>query len=499
MQTAFTTDNPQQENQVELLLEPPSAHWAASARGGAVPFLPAPPASAPDHPSLTTAPAPQDQIDQSQERPPRLLGVGAGGELLWQARAGAKQPLSERARKLWAQTGDFSRFNPEVLRRRVAQAQAQAQEQAQTQGDPTQSTPQEPQDEEEEELADAGVDVEAETEQQAQQDAQNPEATSSTIAIDGLMTVDDMRGFKEEMLAHLTAAGHAAFFSHMLVSLLVLGGKDSTKDKYPPKEDADRTARSDSAAPSTASLDAAQPEWGLDPLAIGVSKLKLRDDPLALIPDEEGEEDEAEDRVPPQVGALLSDYEVARASAQNLGVRRQGMLNVVDILRQGAGRLAGVIGLPPEPAWLPERKLKGDTSGAQAVAETAQQIELARAMQQNISVGQAEALRWEAIRRLRTSGSGWSLRPGKPVEDELRRTEGLLVQGLPMYNKPDEARDICIGYGVPEGTLTLISELAFELAFVPSRWILTTVCMNSWCGLSTQHRRLPLDPGPIGS
>lgn len=461
MQPAPTTDA-QQENQVELLLEPPSAHWAASARGGAVPF---PALADPDSndPSLPTAPSTQDQTYKAHERPPRLLGVGAGGELLWQARAGAKPLLSERARKLWAQTGDFSRFNPEVVRRRVAQAQAQEQAQAQAQEeDPTQPpTSEEPQDE-------GFVEPEADTgAEQEQQEAQNQEATSSTNATNDLMTVDDMRGLKEEMLAHLTAAGHAAFFSHMLVSLLVLGGKDSTKDKNS-KEDADRTARSGSAAPSTTSLDAPQPEWGLDPLAIGVSKLKLRDDPLALIPDEEGEEDEVEDRAPPQVGALLSDYEVARASARNLGVRRQGMRNAVDILRQGAGRLAGAVGLPPEPAWLPERASEGDAADAQADAETAQQAELERATLANISVGQAEALRWEAVLRLRTSGSGWSLRPGKPVEDELRRMEGLLVQGLPMYNKPDEARDIWIGYGVPEGTLILSDLHAL------SRWILTT-------------------------
>lgn len=407
----------------------------------------------------------------------RLLAVGPGNELVWQAPAAGKPPLAERARRLWAQTGDFSKFRADLLRARTQHPLESPESGPQADSAPpgVENLNAPASGQEESDAADAEEEEEEEEEEGG--DAAVPDQSVPELEpLPGLMTIEEMRGLKERMMTQLTAAQHAAYFSHMLVSLLVLGAKEKEKEAragsgpaaravLPGSVDpADRSSRAVSAAPSaTGSATEGPPpaEWGLEPTALGVSRLQLRDDPLeAVPPEEDADADVAEqdtDRPPDQVGALVSDYEVARAAARKLAFRRQGMRAAVDILRHGAGRLASAVGVVPEPSWVPPDPVQAPAdaqaaAGPEGVQEEAHQTAVMRATKHNTLVGHSETLRWEALRRLRQSGSGWPIKPGKPVEDELRRTEGLLLQGLPHYNKHEEARDFWIGYGVPEGT-----------------------------------------------
>jgi Subunit 17 of Mediator complex len=385
-----------------------------------------------------------EHLPQDFERQAKLQEVGIGGEWIYESELQAQPPLSTRLLKLWSERGDFSRFSSKSLKVQQDDAQAEGEEKA----DKVDFHIDEGANDEDDAHS-AGEDEPGRSASRAQgQDLAEEEAHEPNM-----MTVEEMIDLKEAMLQQLTAAQHSVHFSDMLVSLLIAGAKPAIPTSATgllssaasatgansragsPELTAGKAGSSAGGAGGTqgAGDESSQAPWGgLDPHVLGVSKIALQDDPVEDV-------DEGEKYPPARVNALKSRHELARERALALGSKRDGMYEAIDILRNGAMQIRQALGV-------------GLGEGDDEAADDAQ----AEASSNKIAL--AEKIRYEGFRRIKAGGGAWGLKGGRPIEEEIRRKEGLLVQGMPNPSKQEEARDAWIGWGPPEceSELTLL-------------------------------------------
>ncbi len=416
-----------------LSLEPPTNRGAASR---------------PVHPAADNGDAAGTHAGQEDLQYRRkLLEVGVGGEFIYENEQQVESPLSVRLLKLWRERGDFSKFSTKAL-----------------QADPSEESGQKQAADKE---VDFHIDEQDGTEDEEagetyQQDAaQTAKARGKTKAqeeraLSGQnMTVQEMIQLKEGMLQQLTAAQHAIYFSNMLVSLLISSAK-------PPPTLASSVAAGAGSLPGSRAGSPDRPAapassagaggtqapgeeqgWGVDPHIMGLTKIALSEDPA------EANEQDFDERYPPsKVNPLKTPYELARERANALAAKRDGLQDAIDILRNGALQIRQAIGA-----------LDVHDDEEVAMEEDAPAPSTAPSDAGHLRLAAAERIRQEGLRRIKASGSVWSLQPGRPTEDALRERPGLLLQGLPNPNRKEAARDAWIGWGIPECELPSLEHI----------------------------------------
>ena len=413
----------------------------------------------------------------------KLVAIGVRGEHIYQDEAQVLAPLSNKLVKLWAERGDFSRFRSDDLTVSKGSSTSRGQdgEEVVIKEDSAQDS-----DDDEDDATAATLEPSHAPNPSntisALQDSNNSSsaaARSQQQQHEGMLTISEMIMLKEQMLEQLNSAQHAAHFSTMLLAMLLSSAKPPPTTAATPAGAggagsllaAAAAARAASPAPGggadgassagggaghaasvAGGADDLLSSWGLDPLVVNVSKLSLQQDPSSAFASsssgfeptrsttgtggatgEKNKEIQHEEYPPAKVSVLKSRYELARDRAQALGAKREGIRSTMEILRAGAKQMQRAIG-EDFAAGADQEQGEGD----EPKAMTRQAL--------------AEKIRWEGLRRLRSSGSAWGVRGGKPIEAEWRATEGLLVQGLPpnFGKEGEEARDAWIGWGVPE-------------------------------------------------
>ncbi|KDN51314.1 hypothetical protein K437DRAFT_55569 [Tilletiaria anomala UBC 951] len=376
----------------------------------------------------------------------RLLEVGVTGELIFESAQQADPPLSTKLQKLWAERGDFSKFSTKALTIKDSEDADQDGE-----GDGT--------------IAVLGIDDEdddghsegkvAGASGQQTGNTSVSQQQSSNIHSSAMISIPEMIALKERMLAQLTAAQHAVHFSNMLLSLLIAGAKPAAAPTFgtalktasragSPELGAGKAGSSTGGGGAGVGGTQAAEDggWGIDPSVIGLTRIALKEDPSespAYLGDTANSaRGDGQGLSAAQVNALKSEAEIAHERALALGMQRDGITSAIAILRRGAEQIRSAVGASASPS----------ESGAEAAQP---QSPSRRAL--------AERIRWEGLKRLKSGtsteaglsgGGAWGVRGGKPIEMEMRRKSGLLVQGMPNVNKAEEARDAWIGWGVPE-------------------------------------------------
>ncbi|EPQ26667.1 uncharacterized protein PFL1_05647 [Pseudozyma flocculosa PF-1] len=383
---------------------------------------------------------------QDFQREPKLVDISPAGQPTFETPQPSSLELQAKVNRLWAERGDFSKFSVAALARTAGQKRFRKPS-PETHPSSDDTTPRHRSPSYERDapsyLSSASDD---EDDSQSSNDAHNeeiatkkqgpqPDAATATQA-----DQEGVRGkFIEEhvftplwteMLGRLDHAHVTSIHAHQLIGMLLKAYRTAPASNVSSL----LAGRASSPAPSalsgsaSATATAAQPrgtgdDFVLDPLSIGVSRVKLAEPADRADADEDDDDEDLDDDEKAIRAAMrdASSNEAQRLFDRKvcLAQKRSSLLSAAEILRTGAKELRASQG--------PERE------------------------------------RWRGLRELKQRG--WGLTPGRPLNDQYGAAQpndpdpypGLRGFGTPIYSqgkiKEEGARDVWVGFGAPEASV----------------------------------------------
>lgn len=338
-------------------------------------------------------------------------------------------PIASRLQKLWSERGDFSRFRASELKEKLQDSESSPSKV----GNAT--------------IFDANLDdILSEGDDEGEEDPAKRKKDTSVRHSKDVMSIEEMRQLRTDMLAKLGVSQTSLYFSHALISLLINSTKTgligenslSTSNSVAAGRAASPASLGPNGVPvagipssvsamqrstihgnalgSASNLEA---ELGIEPQVFGASHIEAThntvDDTKASDDGEGEDEDEKENVVKTlarqrRENAQLHGTELMdgiQNKVECLEGKRDGLKNAISILRRGAHTLD-----PSTPTALKDKR------------------------------------RWRGL--MIAKQTGWGLTPDKPIRGTANNRRELLDDGQKRREEP--SRDAWIGYAVPEAS-----------------------------------------------
>lgn len=364
-------------------------------------------------------------------------------------------PLSARLEKLWAERGDFSRFRPSEL------TQDTTSNDKKPKGDEQDSVPAQ-------NFSNTQNDFGANLEGTTAIDASSAGPVASPTAGEGkqsddntilhartdVMSIEDMRQLRTQMLEKLGVAQTSLYFAHALVSLLV----NSTKASVGPGERASGSGagtRYDSpalganrAAAQTSSTSAMhrsgggqqsqtlgsagslEAELGIEQQVFGASRIETMQRDMER-PQEDNNEDE------PTEAANEEEEEAEAMESLEKDLRQQVRSDDRLLDDEVEERAREVVDC-----------YEGKRDGIRSAINILQHGALT--LQPDQSSAKRDRIRWQGLTQAKQAG--WGLTPGKAIRGTAGKRRELLDEGM-YRRKEDPSRDAWVGFAIPEAGL----------------------------------------------
>lgn len=344
--------------------------------------------------------------------------------------------MSARLQKLWAERGDFSRFRASELASKRGRSETDGHEEHD-------AAPSE----------DLGANLEGLMQEEGESGVKDEQQEGKEVGEKAdvkrgdIMSIEDMRRLRTQMLEKLGVAQNSLYFSHALVSLLVNTTKPGAEAPSSALHSATRAGSTASGAAATAQARAGatsasgmqrsamgatqgtmgssstlEAELGIEAHVFGASRIEAQRRDMER-PGGEEEEDEEEEEAD-------EDEEDAEKEAQRIAKQDAKLLDdeVDDHAKDLVERYEG--------------KLQGVRAAVSILRKGATTIH-----PDNEGAGR-DKVRWQAL--MHAKRAGWSLTPDKPIRGTAAKKRELLDDFSKRKDEP--ARDAWIGFAVPESS-----------------------------------------------